>query len=152
VMPTTIYVEDGLVDTQLAIRESLSLHGFDQLELDGGLIIDGGDGPFGLIPPIVERFDIESMTPYVLDGSHRTYLGYSDMAHYSSFLGVFVTGIRSDCPPYAFRNRWEDVKKVPKRPEDKSKWKYYRNFEDRYRLYRDYSHIIKSEPRGLDGK
>jgi hypothetical protein len=150
VMPTARYVETGLLAVQRRIRqEALALHGQDQLELEGGLIVVGGElGQQELIPPIVEQFDEVGPIPYILDGSHRTFDGRARQRE--SFLGLFIRGIRKDCPPYAFPNLWNEVHEVAERPADKSTWKNYRDYDNRYALYRDYGPINGSVPRGED--
>lgn len=153
VLPTSKYVLERQMAVQRAIRASfapaLGDPGHDQLELEGGLIIIGGEkGQQGLIPPIVELFEADGETPYVIDGSHRTNLGLR--AGRDSFLGVFVRGIRHDCPPYAFPNTWEEVREVDELPDDRATWKNYRGDVtkgEQYALYRDYSPINGSTPR-----
>ncbi len=150
VLPTTRYIEAGLLAVQRRIRETaLAPLGHDQLELEGGLIVAGGKlGQQGLIPPIVELFEDDGSIPYILDGSHRTYEGRHRLRE--DFLGLFIRGIRKDCPPYAFPNGWNEVRQVSERPQDKSTWKNYRDFGNRYALYRDYGPINGSAPRGED--
>lgn len=151
VLPTSKYVLSRQLAVQRAIRASIAPHGFDQLELESGLIIVGGEkGQQGLIPPIVERFFEPdrpgTVQPYIIDGSHRTNLGR--MEDRKGFLAVFVSGIRSDCPPYAFPNSWEEVEERTELPEDKAEWKRYRlPIGQEYTLYRDYSPINGSTPR-----
>ena len=149
VLPTSKYVLSRQLAVQGAIKASIEPLGFDQLELESGLIIVGGEkGQQGLIPPIVERFDADGPMPYVLDGSHRTNLGRFEGRE--SFLGIFVRGIRPDCPPYAFPNSWGEVKKLVELPEDRATWKNYRGDVtkgEQYALYRDYSPINGSTPR-----
>jgi hypothetical protein len=153
VLPTSKYVLSRQLAVQRAIRASIAPHGFDQLELESGLIVVGGEkGQQGLIPPIVERFFEPdrpgTVRPYIIDGSHRTNLGR--MEDRKGFLAVFVSGIRSDCPPYAFPNRWEEVEERTELPEDRATWKNYRGDVTRgeqYALYRDYSPINGSTPR-----
>lgn len=149
VLPTSRYVLSRQLEVQRAIRASIALLGYDPLELEGGLMIVGGEkGEEGLIPPIVERFPADGDMPYVIDGSHRTNLGR--MEGRDSFLGVFVRGIRPDCPPYAFPNSWEEVEERAELPEDRAEWKNYRgdvSKGEQYALYRDYSPINGSTPR-----
>ncbi len=151
---TTKYVEVGLLVTQGLIRASLLPQGYDQLDLrEGGIFIDGGEGPKHIIPPIVERYEAEGDTKYILDGSHRAQLARRDGEETGDedpeLTVVFVRdGITF--PPYAYTNPWEQVEVVQERPEDKSTWKNYRNFENRYALYRDFSSIVDSAPRGED--
>jgi hypothetical protein len=151
VVPTSKYVLSRQLAVQRAIRASIAPHGYDQLEMESGLIIVGGEkGQQGLIPPIVERFfeedRPESVRPYIIDGSHRTNLGR--MEGRNSFIGIFVAGIRPDCPPYAFPNTWEEVQEVAELPEDRAEWKKYRlPIGKEYTLYRDFSPLNGSTPR-----
>lgn len=153
-VPTTRYVESGLLAVQGLIRASLLPKGYDQLDLrSGGLVIDGGEGPKRIIPPIVERFEPHGPAKYILDGSHR-----AQLARRIGELGgeedpeITVVYVRDGIthPPYADPNQWEEVRVVDQRPDDKSTWKNYRDFDNRYVLYRDFSHIVDSAPRGLD--
>lgn len=152
VLPTSRYILTRQLDTQRAIRESIAPIGYDQLELESGLIIVGGEkGRQGLIPPMVERFDEDDgngPVTYVIDGSHRTNL--ARLEGRKSFLGLLVEGIRPDCPPYAFPNSWEEVRELTELPEDRREWKNYRGDVtkgEQYALYRDYSPINGSTPR-----
>ncbi len=153
---TTKYVEEGLLATQGLIRASLLPQGYDQLDLrEGGIFIDGGKGPKHIIPPIVERYEADGQTKYILDGSHRAELarrGGEELGEEDPELTVIYVRDGITAPPYAFTNPWEDVKVVKERPEDKSAWKNYRDFENRYALYRDYSAIVDSAPRGSLGE
>ncbi len=151
---TTRYVEEELLSVQGLIRASLLPQGYDQLDLrEGGVVIDGGEGPKRIIPPIVERFEPDGTHKYILDGSHRAQLarqvGEQAGEDDPELTVVYVRdGITH--PPYARPNLWEEVKILAERPGDKSTWKNYRDFPNRYALYRDYSHIVDSAPRGLD--
>jgi uncharacterized protein (DUF1015 family) len=126
--------------------------GYDQLDLKmGGLLIDSGHGSKRIIPPIVERYETEGEVQYILDGGHRTELARRiALANGEKDPELTVIFIRDGTayPPYAFSNAWDEVRVVEARPMDKSTWKNYRNFEHRYDLYRDYSRIIDSAPRG----
>jgi hypothetical protein len=151
VLPTSKYVLSAGLDTQRDIRASIAPHGLDQLELEGGLVIDGSEkGPQSLTPPIVERFEADGKTPYVLDGSHRTNLGRFEGRE--SFLALFIRGIRKDCPPYAFPNLWSEVVEMVELPQDLASLKNYREYDDRYRLYRDFGPLNGSEPRRPKGQ
>lgn len=150
ILPTTKYVLTENLGTQRAIRDSLKPLGYDPLELRGGLIIQGSDGKTqGLIPPLVELFESEGDIPYILDGAHRTHLGRLEGR--AGFLAVFIRGIRPDCPPYAFPNRWDEIVELQELPQDLSALKNYRNYDDRYALYRDLGPINGSVPRPPKG-
>jgi len=146
VRPTSLYTIAAQTKKQRLIRADLVVQlQPSQLEMKGGLVIAGGDkGPQGLIPPIVETFEPEENT-YLLDGSHRTNLGRTE--HVGSFMAIHISGIRPDCPPYAFPNEWSEVQELAEPPSDPSVMKNYRNFDDRYALYRDFAPINGSTPR-----
>lgn len=151
---TTRYILDELVAVQGLIRASLLPHGYDQLDLrDGGLLLGTDEGPKRIIPPIVETYEPEGVAKYILDGSHRAHLarmaGEEAGEDDPELTVVYVRG-GIKYPPYAFTNPWEEVTLVAERPADKSLWKNYRDYDRRYELYRDYSHIVDSAPRGLD--
>jgi hypothetical protein len=151
---TTKYVQEDLIAVQGLIRASLLPQGYDQLDLrEGGIVLDAGEGPKRIIPPIVERFEADGMDKYILDGSHRAQLarevGEQEGEEDPEITVVYIRdGITH--PPYALTNPWEEVRTVGERPADKSTWKNYRDFANRYALYRDYSQIVDSAPRGLD--
>lgn len=151
---TTKYVEDGLVAVQGLIRASLLSQGHNQLDLrEGGIILDAGEAPKRIIPPIVERYEADGMDKYILDGSHRAQLAREAGAEEDEDdpeLTVIYVRDGISHPPYALTNSWEEVHLVSERPADKSTWKNYRDFPNRYSLYRDYSDIVDSAPRGLD--
>lgn len=151
-VPTTRYIEAGLLAVQGALREQLQAQGHDQLNMHYGLTYRTEEGVFRLAPPVVERYEHEgrTMTPYILDGSHRTQLCREvseDPDPEMSF--IYVRNGITD-PPYSYPNGWDEVVVMDKRPDDKSTWKNYREFENRYDLYRDYNHFADSVPRGLD--
>jgi len=121
VAPTTLYVIRKNLAVQAMINVDLSYQNYDPLNLEGGLLLKTGSGDeIGLVPPIVEETDEEGK--YVLDGAHRTCIGrWLGRTH---FIGVHVTGIRPDCPGYAFPNRWDEIKiveEVPTNPADKKR-------------------------------
>lgn len=151
---TTRYLLEGLIADQVAIRTSLLAQGHDQLDLrDGGLIIDSGDGPKRIIPPVVETFEPDGDAKYVLDGAHRVELARQVSKQQGSDdpeLTVIYVRNGIAYPPYATPNGWEEVQIGPERPADKSLWKNYRDFPNRYQLYRDYSQIVDSSPRGMN--
>jgi hypothetical protein len=150
--PTTRYVQASLVASQGSIRDSLLTQGYDQLDLrNGGILIDSGQGPQRIMPPIVERYEVEGEHRYILDGGHRAELARRvALASGEKEPELTVIFIRDGIayPPYAFVNDWDEVQVVKERPIDKSTWKNYRDFEHRYSLYRDYSKIVHSAPRG----
>lgn len=151
---TTRYIQEDLLAVQGAIRAALLPQGFDQLDLrEGGIVVDNGQGPQRIIPPMVERYEEESMARYIIDGSHRAHLarqvGEQEGEDDPELTVVYVRdGIAY--PPYALPNGWDEVRVVAKRPDDKSLWKNYQDFDNRYDLYRDYSQIYDSAPRGLN--
>lgn len=153
-VPTTRYVQSDLLAVQGLVRASLLPQGFDQLDLWGRLTLEGDDGStVRLAPPIVERYEPEGPYKYILDGSHRTELarraGEEAGEEDPELTVVYIRdGITHE--PYALPNDWAEVRVVPKRPIDKARWKNYRDFEDRYALYRDYNDVFDSVPRGLD--
>lgn len=151
--PTTRYVQEDLIAVQGLIRASILPQGYDQLDLrDGGLLIRSAEGVQRIIPPIVERYEEEGDDKYILDGAHRAQLarqvGAEEGDDDPEITVVYVRdGIAK--PPYAFINPWSEVEVVSERPANKSTWKNYRDFDNRYSLYRDYSKIVDSAPRGL---
>lgn len=146
---TTRYVQSNLVAVQGLIRASLLPLGYDQLDLsEGGIIIDGGNGPQRIIPPIVERFEEDGESKYILDGAHRAQLAKE--VNEDPLLTVIYIRDGITHPPYAFINPWREVRLTEDRPADKSIWKNYRDFPNRYDLYRDFSQIVGSTPRGLE--
>jgi hypothetical protein len=151
--PTSRYAIKKQIEVQQAIGKSLVAQvGYDQLEMENGLIVVGGEkGRQGLIPPVVEVFEEEGVETkaYVIDGLHRVYDGFV-RGKRNSFIGVFIKGIRDDCPPYAFRNGWDEVQEFDEKPTDEASWKAYRDFADRYVLYRDFGPINGSSPRSAE--
>lgn len=153
-LPTTKHVLEGLVAVQGLLRASLLPQGYDQLDLRAGrLVLEGKNTTVRIMPPIVERYEPEGMNKYILDGSHRAQLtrqiGLEQGVEDPELTVIYVrNGIAY--PPYALTNAWEEVQVVPERSADKSLWKNYRDFPNRYNLYRDYDSIIDSKPRGLD--
>jgi hypothetical protein len=143
VSPTTLYVIRKNLGIQAAIASDLSVAGYHPLELEGGLVLKGEDcEETGFIPPLVEETDSEGK--YILDGAHRTSIGrWLGRTH---FMAIHVTGIRPDCPGYAFPNSWDEIRimdEVPSNPADK---KHYRG--ENYRaLYRDISALNGSRLR-----
>ncbi len=153
-VPTTRYVVRQLVEVQANLRTALLPQGYDQLDLRAGrLILASQNSTVRIMPPIVERFKPEGLAKYILDGSHRAQLTWQLAAETGieePELTVIYVRNGITYPPYALPNAWEEVQVVPERPADKSVWKNYRNFPNRYDLYRDYDGIIDSKPRGLD--
>lgn len=151
---TTRYILTDLLHVQENLRSNLLPQGYDQLDLRAGrLVLQDGTRIVRIMPPVVERYEPHSMMNYILDGGHRAQFvrqlaAQEDVADPQLTVVYVRDGI--SYPPYAFTNHWEEVKVVSERPADKSSWKNYRDFPNRYKLYRDYSHIIDSEPRGLD--
>lgn len=153
-VPTTRYVQEDLLAVQGTVRASLLPQGYDQLDLrQGRLTLQGEDGVVRLAPPIVERYESDGPDKYILDGSHRAELcrgiGLGEGEEDPELTVVYVRDDISH-PPYALPNRWDEVRVVPVRPADKSEWKNYRDFPNRYDLYRDYNAVFDSAPRGLD--
>ncbi len=135
VSPTTLYVVRKNLAIQAALADELAAEGYDPLELTCGLILRNQAGEdAGLIPPIVEETEAEGK--YLLDGAHRTSIGrWIGRTH---FLAVHITGIRPDCPAYAYPNSWDDIRIMEEVPNDPAKKKQYR--DENYRsLYRDMS-------------
>lgn len=150
---TTRYVQEDLLATQGLLRATLLPQGFDQLDLtEGRLILENEDSTVRLAPPLVERYEWDGHAKYILDGSHRTELArrVAEEAGEDPELTVIYVRDGITHPPYAVTNPWEEVKVVPERPADKSEWKSYRDFPNRYALYRDYNAIWDSAPRGLE--
>lgn len=143
VAPTSLYVIRKNLAIQAVIGCDLSVEGYEPLALGCGLLLKNENGEeTGFIPPIVEETDKEGK--YVLDGAHRTSVGrWLGRTH---FVAVHISGIRSDCPGYAFPNSWDEIKimeDVPSNPADK---KHYRG--ENYRsLYRDFSVLNGSKLR-----
>lgn len=151
---TTKYVQADLLAVQGIVRASLLPQGYDQLDLrEGRLLLNDGENQVRIMPPVVERFEAEGMEKYILDGSHRAELarrvGQEEGIEDPEITVVYVRdGITH--PPYAHTNPWHEVKVVEQRPKDKSAWKNYRNFANRYDLYRDFNPVVDSTPRGKD--
>lgn len=150
---TTRYVQEDLLAVQGLIHKSLLPQGYDQLDLrEGGILVNDGQRIKRIIPPIVERYEAESSKKYIIDGAHRAALARQvGLATGNKDPELTVIFIRKGItyPPYAFVNSWDEVRIIKKRPLDKSTWKNYRDFENRYELYRDFSQIIDSAPRGV---
>jgi hypothetical protein len=151
---TTRYIQEDLLAVQGMLRNTLLSQGHDQLDLRAGrLTLTNATSTVRLAPPIVERYESDGMHKYILDGSHRTQLA-RQLAEQSGIdepeLTVVYVRNGISYPPYARPNLWEEVHVVTERPADKSDWKNYRDFSNRYALYRDYDGVFDSGPRGLD--
>lgn len=143
VAPTSLYVLRKNLAAQVAIASDISHDGYHPLDLNGGLLLKNQSGEFtGFVPPIVEETDGEGM--YVLDGAHRTSIGrWLGRTH---FVAIHVSGIRPDCPGYAFPNSWDEIKIMDEVPNDPAEKKHYRG--ENYRsLYRDFSLLNGSKLR-----
>lgn len=151
---TTRYVQEDLLAAQGIVRASLLPQGFDQLDLrEGRLTLQSEGRTVRIVPPIVERYESEGMAKYILDGSHRAELARrvgEEAGEEDPELTVIYVRDGISYPPYAFTNPWQEVRIVPERPADKSTWKNYRDFENRYDLYRHYDDVFDSQPRGLE--
>lgn len=135
VNPTSLYVLRANLALQAALARDIGSEGHDQLELEGGLVVRTPQGELvDLVPPIVEKTDSEGA--YIIDGAHRTSMGR--WLGRTSFVAIFVNGIRTDCPPYAYPNDWDEVKILEEVPTDLAQKKRYRE-ADYKRLYRDFS-------------
>lgn len=143
VAPTSLYVIRKNLAVQAAIGADLSIEGYHPLELEGGLLLKNESGEeTGFVPPIVEETDEEGK--YVLDGAHRTSIGrWMGRTH---FIAVHVSGIRSDCPGYAFPNSWDEVRVMEEVPSNAAEKKHYRG-ENYRNLYRDFSLLNGSKLR-----
>lgn len=151
---TTKYVQEDLLAAQGILRASLLSQGYDQLDLRAGrLTLQGNDGTtVRLAPPIVERYDSDGDYDYILDGSHRAQLARQvgqEAGDDDPELTVVYVRDGITYPPYALPNSWDEVRVVAERPKNKAEWKNYRDFQDRYALYRDYNGVFDSTPRGL---
>ncbi len=143
VAPTSLYVLRQNLAVQAMIESDLSVAGYHPLELESGLLLKNEIGEeIGFVPPIVEETDEEGK--YILDGAHRTSIGrWLGRTH---FVAIHVSGIRSDCPSYAFPNNWDEVKIMETVPSDPAEKKHYRG--ENYRsLYRDFSLLNGSKLR-----
>ena len=152
VRTTSLYVANNLLAVQEAIAKDIAEECHRPLDMEGGLIlgsvIDGEQKLTGFIPPIVEETDEEGM--YVLDGSHRTNLGR--WAGRMAFRAIHISGIREDCPAYAYPNEWNEVVLYDEVPTEPSLRKAYREPELLYGLYRDFGALNGSQPRyPIDG-
>lgn len=143
VAPTSLYVLRSNLAVQSSIASDLSVEGYHPLELEGGLILKSEDEEqVGFVPPIVEETDTEGK--YVLDGAHRTSIGR--WMGRLGFVAIHVTGIRPDCPGYAYPNDWDRVRIVENVPMNPAEKKHYRG--EAYReLYRDFSGLNGSRLR-----
>ncbi len=152
---TTKYVQEDLLAVQAVLRQtSLLPQGYDSLDLrEGRLMLEGEGQTVRLAPPVVERYESEGEYKYMLDGAHRTELARrvgQEEGDEDHELTVIFTRDGIAYPPYALPNGWDEVRVVPERPADKSEWKNYRDFSNRYALYRDYDDVFDSKPRGID--
>ncbi len=153
---TTRYIQEDLLAAQGLLRASLLPQGFDQLALQedaSRLVLEGEGLTVRLGPPVVERYEPNGPDKYILDGAHRAQLarltGHEAGEEDPEITAIFVRdGIAYG--PYATPNPWEEVGVVRERPADKSTWKNYVDFDNRYRLYRYYDDVFDSQPRGLD--
>lgn len=153
-MSTTKYVQEDLLAVQGIVRASLLPQGYDQLDLhQGRLTLEGETGTVRIVPPIVERYEPDGPYKYILDGSHRAetarQVGQEEGEDDPELTVIYIRD-SIEYPPYALPNRWDEVHVVPERPADKAEWKNYRDFFNRYDLYRDYNEVFDSTPRGLD--
>lgn len=142
VAPTSLYVLRGNLAVQAAIASDLANEGYDPLRLTAGLLLKNDTGEqVGLLPPIVE--ETADAGKYVLDGAHRTSIGrWLGRTH---FTGILISGIRPDCPAYAYPNTWDEVRITETVPADPAQKKHYR---DNYRaFYRDFSLLNGSKLR-----
>lgn len=150
VRTTSLYVARNLLAVQEAIAEDIAEEGHHPLRMESGLIlgsvIDGEQKLTGFIPPIVEETDEEGM--YVLDGSHRTNLGR--WTGRTAFNAIHISGIREDCPAYAYPNEWTEVVHYDEVPKEPSLRKNYREPGVLYGLYRDFGALNGSQPRYPD--
>lgn len=154
---TTKYVQEDLLAVQGLVRASLRPQGFDTLDLrEGRIRYRGRDGYiWRMAPPVVERYEPDGPHKYILDGSHRSELTWRTAREEGEEdPEITVVYVRDGIayPPYALPNGWDEVVVVPERPDDKSQWKNYRAYANRYDLYRDYDGVFDSTPRGLDKK
>lgn len=134
VAPTSLYVIRKNLAVQAAIAADIAVEGYHPLELEGGLLLKNeANEDVGLIPPIVEETEDEGK--YVLDGAHRTSIGrWLGRTH---FVAVHVSGIRPDCPGYAFPNSWNDIRIMENVPTNPAEKKHYRgdDYRDLYRVF-----------------
>jgi len=146
VAPTSLYVVRNNLAKLATISSDLSVQGYDPLELASGLVLQDETGEtVGLVPPIVEETENEGK--YILDGAHRTSIGrWLGRTH---FTAIHISGIRPDCPAYAFPNDWNDLKIAEKVPTDPAQKKDYRtDWPGGYRsLYRNFGPINGSHLR-----
>jgi hypothetical protein len=143
VAPTSLYVLRKNLAVQAMIATDIAAEGYHPLELEGGLVLQNEAGErSGFVPPIVEETDAEGK--YVLDGAHRTSIGR--WMGRTGFLAIHVTGIRPDCPGYAYPNDWDAVRIFEEVPSNPAEKKHYRG--EAYRdLYRDFSELNGSRLR-----
>lgn len=143
VRPTSLYVLRGNLAVQAAIASDLAIQDCHPLELEGGLLLKNEAGEeVGLVPPIAEATDDDGT--YVLDGAHRT--GFGRWQGRTHFMGVRISGIRPDCPGYAFPNSWDEMRIMEAVPCSTADKKRYRG--PNYRsLYRDFSLLNGSKLR-----
>jgi hypothetical protein len=156
-LPTSKYAQEDLIAVQGVLRATLLPQGYDQLDLkQGRLTLSNDEGStVRIAPPIVERYEPDGMDKYVLDGSHRSELARRvalEEGEEDPELTVIYVRDGITHPPYALTNSWDEVHVVSERPVDKAEWKNYRDYANRYDLYRDYNDVFDSTPRGLDKK
>ncbi len=160
--PTTLYLLQSGIKNQEDLRSRLSSSGLDALHLHSAVVFETEQGIRTLLPPIVEvqeeqvKFEnphgdrtylgaYRINVPLINDGAHRFYL--ARMEKISSTV-IYISGIPSQYPFYAFPNHWDDVKIVDEVPQNKAEKKLYRR-EESYALYRNLDSVFAgcSKPR-----
>lgn len=106
------------------------------------MVQDDQSPAVGLIPPLVEETEQDGL--YILDGTHRTYLGW--LAGKTTFRAIRIKNIRPDCPAAALPTNWEDIVENETVPQDEALKRRYR-IPNHLSLRRDFSMINGSKPR-----
>ena len=162
VNPTTFYLLQSGIEHQIRLNQELLKYGIDTLRLHSAVVFETEQGIRTLLPPIVEvqeehvKFEnhhgdrtypgtYRIKVPLINDGAHRLYLARMREVHPTV---LYLSGIPSRYPFYAFPNHWDDVRVVDEVPRNKEEKKLYRR-EDSYALYRNLDSVFEgcSKPR-----
>lgn len=144
-LPTQLYILKDHLEIQKELRQSLLEKGHDTLRLYGSILLKNTGISIGMMPPIVE--DDYEFGPCLLDGTHRAYL--ARQLGMKSLSVLRICGVSKDMPMIPLPNQWNEIVEYDVIPTDKSKKKRYRDLQNKYNYYRDFSEItsIGKDPR-----
>lgn len=161
--PSTFYLVREHLDFQRELNAILQReYGHNTLNLLEGVVISvNGEKEELLIPPIVEvtkrtvYYQAQPgeinyakpqtvMIPIAVDGNHRSSLAHGNNGRVRV---IHVANANQDYPFYAHPNSWDEIKLVNEVPKSKQEKKMYLK-ENCYDLYRDFSELTSSVPRG----